>query len=123
MVRRLWGAGLIALCRQRPLEPQRIVVFPIDTSGAHDTGFVCKRTHVADFTTPDTGRSGARARGRTRRSDPRRAVCTPTSRSEVMSFRSRVVRNLLEARHVVLGRRPDEVVLEATGSGSGLVKD
>jgi len=40
-----------------------------------------------------------------------------------VSFRSRVVRNLLEARHVVLGRRPDEVVLKATGSGTGLVED
>src|SRR5438477_5089892 len=47
----------------------------------------------------------------------------PTSRSEVMSFRSPVVRNLLIARHVVLGRRPDEVVLKATGSRTGLVKD
>jgi hypothetical protein len=39
-----------------------------------------------------------------------------------VSFRSRVVRNLLEARHVVLGRRPDEVVLKATPSGTGLVE-
>src|SRR5262249_32672051 len=39
-----------------------------------------------------------------------------------MSFRSRL-RNLLEALDVVLGRRPDEVVLKATLSGKGLVED
>jgi hypothetical protein len=39
-----------------------------------------------------------------------------------MSFRSRVVRNLLEARHVVLGWRPDEVVLKATLPREYLVK-
>ena len=40
-----------------------------------------------------------------------------------MSFRSRVVRNLLEARHVVMGRRPDEVVFESHRFRTGLVED
>ena len=52
------------------------------------------------------------------------APCSTRPRGASVSFRSRVgVRDLLEARHVVLRRRPDEVVLKATGSGTGLVKD
>ena len=51
------------------------------------------------------------------------APCSTQLAERGVSFRSRVVRNLLEARHVVLGRRPDEVVLKATGSGTGLVED
>ena len=40
-----------------------------------------------------------------------------TEREELdLAFRSRVVRNVLEARHVVLGRRADGVVLNAAGS-------